>query len=260
MFASLIAFASDNLYADDAPQTSSETVATTVTSAPIDLPSSSDLFLGIISNLNYFLLAWSIYYTVILFMNFYYWRLYRNVDRLHHEAKGVKSIQDAWWIWFRYIHVLLLLTMVINYKEFGILVFAFLFYFIRAFLFKLYSNYANVLLVLEVLAIFVAIFTIRSDFTFMRSVFAFLFIFNVFWIKLRWDFVNIMESLGQGFGQIGWKDNWPAAAAKFTRSDKLPMEKDKEGKIKPTLALSLTGIYTLLFFVTLITVTITSFM
>ena len=215
MFDSIQALA-QNLYQNESTTSSAiSSIATKSNQITQASSNNSDLFLTIISNFNYFVLAWSMFYSALLFMNFYYWRLYRTADRLHHEAKGVKAIQDAWWIWFRYIHVLLLLTLAVDYKNFGILVFGLLFYFARMFVHKTYTNFANSLLVIELLAVVVAIFTIRTDLTIMRSVFAMLFVINVFLVKLRFDFVVIMESLSQGFGQIGWKDNWPASASKF---------------------------------------------
>lgn len=254
MFGNLITFAADNLYSNEPALTTTSSLAP-INSVSETIPKESgEFFLAILSNLNYFLLAVSIYYSAILFMNFYYWRLYRSVDRLHHEAKGVKSIQDAWWIWFRYINVLLLVTLVVNYKEFGILIFAFLFYFVRLFVYKNYSTYANVIVVLEILALFLAIFTIRSDQNFMQIIFAMLFVVNSFWVKLRWDFVAVMESLSQGFGQIGWKNNWPTKAAKFAKSDKLKFTKTENGNYKFEISIFLTIVYFLIFIVTLASV------
>ena len=216
MFAPIITQAQD-LYTTTESSSSIVPVINTIATSP-QVQSNSDFFLTFISNLNYFVLAWSIFYSAILYMNFYYWRLYRTADRLHHEAKGVKAIQDAWWIWFRYIHVLLLLTMAVDYKNFALLIFGLLFYFIRMFIQHIYTRYANSLLVMELLAVVVAILTIRSDFTFMRQVFSLLLILNLAFIKFRFDFVVIMESLNQGFGQIGWKDAWPKNAAAIAKN------------------------------------------
>jgi hypothetical protein len=72
-----------------------------------------DAFYAVLSNFNYFALAFSIFYSTILYMNFWYWRLYHHRERLHHEAKGVKAIQDAWWIWARYLTTLILFQLAI---------------------------------------------------------------------------------------------------------------------------------------------------
>jgi hypothetical protein len=216
MFASIITVAQDLYGTVESSSSIAQTTARTATTTVINT-NNSDNFLLIISNFNYFILAWSIFYSIVLYMNFYYWRLYRTADRLHHEAKGVKSIQDAWWIWFRYIHVLLLLTFAVDYKNFAILVFGLLFYFLRFAMTHVYTKFANGLLVVELLAVLIAIFTVRSDFTFMRPIFAILMMVNLFGIKFRFDFVAIMESLNQAFGQIGWKDDWPKKASKGAR-------------------------------------------
>jgi hypothetical protein len=216
MFAPIIALAQD-LYTTT-ESSSSVAVVTKTAVSNSQVQSNSDFFLTFISNLNYFVLAFSIFYSIILYMNFYYWRLYRTADRLHHEAKGVKAIQDAWWIWFRYIHVLLLLTMAVDYKNFALLIFGLLFYFLRMSVQHVYTKYANGLLVIELLAVVAAILTIRSDFTFMRQIFCLLLVLNLFFIKFRFDFVSIMESLTQAFGQIGWKEQWPKNAAAIARN------------------------------------------
>jgi hypothetical protein len=72
-----------------------------------------DAFYAVLSNFNYFALAFSIFYSTILYMNFWYWRLFHHRERLHHEAKGVKAIQDAWWIWARYLLTLILFQLAI---------------------------------------------------------------------------------------------------------------------------------------------------
>lgn len=89
-----------------------ETLTSTLTEGVVQV--ASEQFYSILSNFNFFALAFTIFYTTILYMNFYYWRLYRSADRLHNEAKGVKSIQDAWWMWVRYLYSLLFLTLAIS--------------------------------------------------------------------------------------------------------------------------------------------------
>jgi hypothetical protein len=139
-----------------------------------DLPATSsglnlggiDAFYAVLSNFNYFALAFSIFYSVILYMNFWYWRLFHHRERLHHEAKGVKAIQDAWWIWARYLITLLLLQLAL------------------------------------VSAIPVA-----------RTIFIFIYLIVLLVWKLREDIIVIAESLSQGFGQIGWSNDWPKKLA-----------------------------------------------
>lgn len=89
-----------------------ETLAIAVTEGVVQ--GASEQFYAVLSNFNFFALAFAIFYSTILYMNFYYWRLYRSADRLHHEAKGVKSIQDAWWMWVRYLYSLLFLTLAVS--------------------------------------------------------------------------------------------------------------------------------------------------
>ncbi len=61
---------------------------------------------------NYFLLAFTVFYSIILVINFVYWRLIAHRNRMHHEAKGVKSIQHAWKMWARYLATLGTLTLI----------------------------------------------------------------------------------------------------------------------------------------------------
>jgi hypothetical protein len=139
-----------------------------------DLPATSsgiglgglDAFYAVLSNFNYFALAFSIFYSVILYMNFWYWRLFHHRERLHHEAKGVKAIQDAWWIWARYLITLILLQM-----------------------------------------------ALVSALPIARTIFIFLYLVTLLVWKLREDIIVISESLSQGFGQIGWANDWPKKLA-----------------------------------------------
>jgi hypothetical protein len=148
-----------------------------------------DAFYAVLSNFNYFALAFSIFYSVILYMNFWYWRLFHHRERLHHEAKGVKSIQDAWWIWARYLITLILLQM-----------------------------------------------ALVSALPIARTIFIFLYLVTLLVWKLREDIIVIAESLSQGFGQIGWANDWPKKLAENLK---------KLRKIDGIKSLKLDGIATL---------------
>jgi hypothetical protein len=266
MFESIKTLA-QNLYSPDTQEVVTKSVSKAVSSTA---PAQNELFLGLVSNINIFVLAFSIFYSVVLYMNFYYWRLYRNVDRLHHEAKGVKSIQDAWWIWFRYIHCLVLFTLISNYNNFAVLIFVILFYFARLFVYKTYSMVANGIMIFEILAIFAGIILIRSNTTFMGGVFGLFYCLNLSLVKFRFDLTVILESVGQGFGQIGWSDNWPNKTAKFLRSFKLKDafgEKDSHGEYKEgkkplglNFGTAILGLYLIVSVVITVTVTIMGFM
>lgn len=162
-----------------------------------DLPTTSssfsvaglDTFYAVLSNFNYFALAFSIFYSIVLYMNFWYWRLFHHRERLHHEAKGVKAIQDAWWIWARYLATLILLQLAL------------------------------------VSALPVA-----------RTIFIFLYLVVLLTWKLREDIIVIAESLSQGFGQIGWGNDWPKKLAENLK---------KLRKIDGIKSLKLDGIATL---------------
>jgi hypothetical protein len=97
-------------------------------------PSSVFNFYDFVSNFNYFALSWTMFYTFVLMTNFYYWRIISHRERLHHEAKGVKSIQDIASFWFRYLITLFIFTFVSIYRDQAgialiLLFFYFLFYF-----------------------------------------------------------------------------------------------------------------------------------
>jgi hypothetical protein len=146
-----------------------------------------DAFYAVLSNFNYFALAFSIFYSVILYMNFWYWRLFHHRERLHHEAKGVKAIQDAWWIWGRYLITLILLQL-----------------------------------------------ALVSALSIARTIFIFLYLVVLLVWKLREDIIVIAESLSQGFGQIGWSNDWPKKLAENIKglrlSEMRKMPKDKTKK------------------------------
>ena len=162
-----------------------------------DLPSSTnsfgaggiDAFYAVLSNFNYFALAFSIFYSTILYMNFWYWRLYHHRERLHHEAKGVKAIQDAWWIWARYLTTLILLQL-----------------------------------------------ALVSALPIARTFFVFVYLIVLLVWKLREDIIVIAESVSQGFGQIGWSNDWPKVLAgniaklRFSYISKLVRMDDKKRK------------------------------
>jgi hypothetical protein len=188
-----------------------------------DLPNTSvsfgsggiDLFYAVLSNFNYFALAFSLFYSIVLYMNFWYWRLFHHRERLHHESKGVKSIQDAWWIWARYLITLILLQM-----------------------------------------------ALVSALPIARTFFIFLYLVVLLMWKMREDIIVIAESLSQGFGQIGWKNDWPKKLAENLKKLRfgILLKMDKSNQLKlDGIATFLVGVYSLLMFISIIGLTIWSF-
>jgi hypothetical protein len=148
-----------NLY--NCPKDSTIVTATQINPAIYQPISTYNLY-DFISNFNYFALAWTMFYTFVLMTNFYYWRIISHRERLHHEAKGVKSIQDIAKFWWRYLITLFIFTFVSIYRD-------------------------QMSIVIFLLFIYFA------------------FYFRKFWF----DLLNLMESVGESFDQIGWKENWP---------------------------------------------------
>jgi hypothetical protein len=189
-----------------------------------DLPRTSDTFqfgnidlwYAILSNFNYFALAFSIFYSAVLYMNFWYWRLFHHRERLHHEAKGVKSIQDAWWIWARYLITLILLQM-----------------------------------------------SLVSALPVLRGLFLFIYLVTLLMWKMREDIIVIAESLSQGFGQIGWANDWPKKLAenlkKLRFGNMRKMDKGNQLKLDG-LATFLVGVYSVFMVISIIGLTIWSFL
>jgi hypothetical protein len=124
-------------------------------------PTSPLDYYDLISNFNYFALAWTMFYTFVLMTNFYYWRIISHRERLHHEAKGVKSIQDIVKFWWRYLLTLFIFTFISIYRD-------------------------------------------QPGLAFFLLLIYFIFYFRKFWF----DVLNLMESTGEAFDQIGWKENW----------------------------------------------------
>ena len=213
-----ISTVAQNLYAPESSETVKPIVdSVTNTQATKQISSSFDLVMTILSNLNYLLLAWSIFYSVVLYMNFWYWRVYRTADRLHHEAKGVKSIQDAWWIWIHYFQCLVVFTMIVDYKNFTTLLFSIFVYFIVRFIISMSNEYSNPAgVAFEIITFTLVLFTTSSNFTFTRSMLIIVFLATAL-DKFGRDLTVILESLAQGFSQIGWSNNWPSTISKFLR-------------------------------------------
>jgi hypothetical protein len=70
------------------------------------IPGGVDLLYSVLSNYNYAALAFSIFYSAMLYMDFYFFRvflMYKKNYMMHLEARGVSGIQAAWWIWLRYL-------------------------------------------------------------------------------------------------------------------------------------------------------------
>jgi hypothetical protein len=103
-----------NLY--NCPKDGSSSAITQINSAVLQ-PASTFEFYDLVSNFNYFALAWTMFYTFVLMTNFYYWRIISHRERLHHEAKGVKSIQDIVRFWWRYLITLFIFTFVSIYRD-----------------------------------------------------------------------------------------------------------------------------------------------
>jgi hypothetical protein len=77
---------------------------------PSVIPGGVELFYTFLSNYNYAVLAFSIFYSSVLYMDFYFFRvflMYKKNYMMHLEARGVSSIQAAWWIWVRYLTCLI---------------------------------------------------------------------------------------------------------------------------------------------------------
>jgi hypothetical protein len=73
---------------------------------PSIIPGGVDLLYSVLSNYNYAALAFSIFYSAVLYMDFYFFRvflMYKKNYMMHLEARGVSAIQAAWWIWLRYL-------------------------------------------------------------------------------------------------------------------------------------------------------------
>jgi hypothetical protein len=73
---------------------------------PSIIPGGVDLLYSVLSSYNYAALAFSMFYSAVLYMDFYFFRvflMYKKNYMMHLEARGVHSVQAAWWIWLRYL-------------------------------------------------------------------------------------------------------------------------------------------------------------
>lgn len=146
MFDKIVAFAEcANLY--NCPKDGSSVVVNKVFTDTVN-PSVVIDFYDFVSHFNYFALAWTMFYTFVLMTNFYYWRIISHRERLHHEAKGVKSIQDIVKFWSRYIITLFIFTFVSIYRDniaiASILLFMYFLFYMRKFWFDTFNLFESV--------------------------------------------------------------------------------------------------------------------
>lgn len=111
----------------------SQPAPTTVTaSQQIASQPSFDLS-GILSGINAFLLAWTIFYSLILVIDFYFYRVKYNDGMVSREKRGVKSLTSAAQIWFSYLLYLILFILQLLFKNqwygtiFGVMTILYLF-------------------------------------------------------------------------------------------------------------------------------------
>jgi hypothetical protein len=65
------------------------------------------IFDKIVIYINYFVLAFSVFYTIIALMDFFEYRIYNGGAKLNNEKKGIKAINLAINIWRRYLPVVI---------------------------------------------------------------------------------------------------------------------------------------------------------
>ena len=90
-------------------------------------------FSSILSGINGFLLAWTIFYSFILVADFYFYRVKYNEGQVSREKRGVKSLTSAAQMWFGYLIYLVLFILQLSFRDqwynviFGILAVLYMF-------------------------------------------------------------------------------------------------------------------------------------
>ena len=75
-------------------------------------------FAGILSGINTFLLAWTMFYSILLMMDFFFYRVKYNDGIVDREKRGVKSIYGAFQLWVSYtIYLVIFMLYLANKSE-----------------------------------------------------------------------------------------------------------------------------------------------
>ncbi|MBC7471787.1 MAG: hypothetical protein H7196_00775 [candidate division SR1 bacterium] len=122
-----------NIPSYPAPSSSQPTLSNTAASSQQIASQFSFDLSGILSGINAFLLAWTIFYSLILVIDFYFYRVKYNDGVVNREKRGVKSLTSAAQIWFSYLLYLILFILQLSFRSqwygtiFGVLAILYMF-------------------------------------------------------------------------------------------------------------------------------------
>jgi hypothetical protein len=102
-------FAQDDLN-DDLSSSSSQIQNTNSDNFFAGFSFDTDLIDSIVKNVNLFVLAWSIFYTIVFLSHFFYHRLFYSKGKLLYEKRGMNAITRLLGFWWRYIFCLIFLV------------------------------------------------------------------------------------------------------------------------------------------------------
>jgi hypothetical protein len=79
---------------------------------------------GILSGINAFLLAWTIFYSLVLVFDFFFYRVKFNDGQVSREKRGVVSLTNAYHLWLSYLGYLVLFIVYLSFRNdwFGIII------------------------------------------------------------------------------------------------------------------------------------------
>jgi purine-cytosine permease-like protein len=74
-------------------------------------------FAGILSGINGVLLAWTMFYSLVLICDFYFYRVKYNDGQVSREKRGVLSLTNAYHLWLSYVGYLVLFILYLSFKN-----------------------------------------------------------------------------------------------------------------------------------------------
>jgi amino acid transporter len=100
------------------PPSSSPTNAVNAQSAAQQVATQSVFDIsGLLSAINAFLLAWTIFYSIVLVVDFFFYRIKYNEGQVNREKRGVLSLTNAYHLWLSYVGYLVLFMLYLGFKN-----------------------------------------------------------------------------------------------------------------------------------------------
>jgi hypothetical protein len=119
---SYITIMSEDFYNIPQPKTTTPTTTTGQSTKAVIVQSTTNNqpifeFSTILSGINGFLLAWTMFYSVLLVMDFFFYRVKFPDGQVQREKDGVASLKGAYTLWLSYTGYLVLFILYLSFKS-----------------------------------------------------------------------------------------------------------------------------------------------